>query len=254
MITNQETGTRVDEVAAGIYRICTPLDVIPGGFTVNSYLIADDEPLLFHTGYRKLFPITLEAIGKVMPVEKLRWIGGSHFEGDEYGALNEFLAAAPEATPFGAEIGVLTSLNDFAARPARGFGDGAEFSIGRRRMKWLYTPHVPHGWDCGILFDLSTQTLLCGDLFTQPGANMPSVTESEVLTASEGMRGMMDYYAHATSTSAILERLASLQPSMLACQHGSAYRGDSAALLRELAGVIDRGNGKRPAQTRAVTP
>ena len=117
-----------------------------------------------------------------MPVEKLRWIGGSHFEGDEFGALNDLLAAAPEATPFGAEIGVLTSLNDFAIRPARGFGDGEEFSIGSRRMKWLYTPHVPHGWDCGILFDLSTKTLLCGDLFTQPGANMPPVTESEVLT------------------------------------------------------------------------
>ena len=241
MITIQEAGTRVDEVAAGIYRISTRLDVIPGGFTFNSYLITDDEPLLFNTGYRKLFPITLEAIRKVMPAEKLRWIGGSHFEGDEFGALNEFLATATEATPFGAEIGVLTSLNDFADRPARGFGDGEEFSIGSRRMKWLYTPHVPHGWDCGILFDLSTQTLLCGDLFTQPGANMPPVTESEVLTASEGMRGMMDYYAHATSTSAILERLANLHPSMLACQHGSAYRGDGAALLRELAATIERG-------------
>jgi flavorubredoxin len=253
MITNQETGTCVDEVAVGIYRICTPLDVIPGGFTVNSYLIADDEPLLFHTGYRKLFPITLEAVEKIMPVEKLRWIGGSHLESDEFGALNDFLAAGPEAIPFGAEIGVLISLNDFAVRPARGFGDGEEFSIGNRRMKWLYTPHVPHGWDCGILFDLSTKTLLCGDLFTQPGANMPPVTESEVLTASEGMRGMMDYYAYATSTSAILDRLAGLGPSMLACQHGSAYRGDGAALLRELAGAIERSNGKLPAQPRTVT-
>jgi hypothetical protein len=133
MIANQETGARVDEVAAGIYRICTPLDIIPGGFTFNSYLVADDEPLLFHTGYRKIFPITLEAIRKVMPVEKLRWIGGSHFEGDEFGALNEFLTAALEATPFGSEIGVLTSLNDFAARPARGFGEGEEFSIGSHR-------------------------------------------------------------------------------------------------------------------------
>jgi flavorubredoxin len=252
MIANNETGTRVDEVAAGIYRICTPLDVIPGGFTFNSYLIADDEPLLFHAGYRKIFPLTLEAIKKVIPVEKLRWIGGSHFEGDEFGALNDFLTVAPGATPFGSEIGVLTSLNDFASRSARGFGDGEEFSIGSRRMKWFYTPHVPHGWDCGILFDLSSKTLLCGDLFTQPGANTPPVTESEVLTASEGMRGMMDYYAHATSTSAILERLATLQPSMLACQHGSAYRGDSAALLRELATTIERGNGKVSAPPPAI--
>jgi flavorubredoxin len=206
--------------------------------------MADDEPLLFHTGYRKLSAVTREAIAAVMPVEKLRWIGGSHFEGDEYGALNDLLAAAPEATPFGTQIGVLTSLNDFAARPARGLGDGEEFSIGSRRLQWIYTPHVPHGWDCGILFDQSTKTLLCGDLFTQPGASMPPVTESEVLTASEAMRGMMDYYAHATSTSAILGRLARLGPAMLACQHGSAYRGDGAALLNELAAAIEPGAGR----------
>ena len=242
MITNKETGTQVDEVAAGIYRISTPLDVIPGGFSFNSYLVADDEPLLFHTGYRKLFPVTLEAIGKIMPAKKLRWIGGSHFEGDEFGALNDLLAEAPGATPFGSETGVLTSLNDFASRPARGLGDGEEFSIGSRRMKWLSTPHVPHGWDCGILFDLSTETLFCGDLFTQPGAKLPAVTESEVLTASEAMRDMMDYYAHARDTSAVLERLAGLRPAMLACQHGSAYRGDSAALLRELSATIEKGN------------
>jgi flavorubredoxin len=244
VITNKETGTRVDEIARGIYRICTPLDVIPGGFTFNSYLVADDEPLLFHTGYRKLFPITVEAIGKVMPVEKLRWIGGSHFEGDEFGALNSFLAVAPEAMPFGAEVGVLTSLDDYASRPARGFRDGEEFSIGSRRMTWLYTPHIPHGWDCGILLDRSTGTLFCGDLFTQPGSKMPPITESEVLTASEAMRSMMDYYAHATSTSAILARLADLSPSMLACQHGSAYRGDGASLLRELAATLEKGDRK----------
>jgi len=241
MVVNRETGTRVDEVAAGIYRVSTQLDVIPGGFTFNSYLVVDDEPLLFHTGYRKLFPVIAEAVGKVMPVEKLRWIGGSHFEGDEFGALNEFLAAAPEATAFGSQLGVLTSLNDFAARPARGFGDGEEFAIGGRQMKWMYTPHGTHGWDCGVLFDVSTKTLLCGDLFTQAGANVPPVTESEVLSASEGMRGMMDYYAHGTGTAATLERLAGLGPSMLACQHGSAYRGDGAGLLRELSARLGAG-------------
>ncbi len=242
MIVNHETGTCVDEVASGIYRICTPLDVIPGGFTFNSYLIADDEPLLFHTGWRKLFPLTVEAVKRVMPVEKLRWIGGSHFEGDEFGALNDFLTAAPEATPFGSEIGVLTSVADYASRPARGLKDGEEFSIGSRRLQWLYTPHVPHGWDCGVLFDAKSGTLLCGDLFTQPGAKLPAVTESEVLTASEGMRAMMEYYAHATSTTAILHKLAELRPAMLACQHGSAFRGDSAALLRELAVTVEGAN------------
>jgi flavorubredoxin len=251
VIANAETGTRIDEVAAGIYRICTPLDVIPGGFTFNSYLIDDDEPLLFHTGYRKLFPSTADAVRKVMPIEKLRWVGGSHFEGDEFGALNDLLEAAPEATAFGSEIGVLTSLNDFAVRPARALSDGEEFSVGSRRLRWMYTPHVPHGWDCGILFDLSTKTLLCGDLFTQPGANPPAVTDSEVLTASEGMLAMMDYYAHASSTTVILEKLASLDPSMLACQHGSAYRGDGSALLRELAVSLE-GGAREPASPSDV--
>ncbi len=238
MITNQTSGTHVDEVAAGIYRICTPLDILPGGFTFNSYLIVDEEPVLFHTGLRKLFPLTVEAIGKVMPVERLRWIGGSHFEGDEFGALNDLLAAAPEATAFGSAVAVMTSLNDFAARPARGFGNGEEFSIGGRRMRWMDTPHVPHGWDCGVLFDVSTKTLLSGDLFTQAGGKVPPVTESEVLTASEGMRGMMDYFAHGRDTGRILEGLAALEPAMLACQHGSAYRGDGGALIRELARIL----------------
>ena len=247
MITNQQTGTRVDEVADGIYRICTPLDVIPGGFTFNSYLIADQEPLLFHTGMKKLFHTTVEAVAKVIPVEKLRWIGGSHFEADEFGALNEFLAAAPDATPFGAEIGVLTSLNDFGSKPAHALRDGQELQVGKHRLRWLYTPHVPHGWDCGILFDDTTTTLLCGDLFTQPGANPPPITESEILSASEGMRGMLDYYAHSKNTSVIFERLASLRPSMLACQHGSAYRGDCAALIRELATRIESGSASASA-------
>ncbi len=234
MVSNKASGTRVDEVADGIYRICTPLDVIPGGFTFNSYLIVDDEPVLFHAGFRQLFALTAEAVGKVIPVDSLRWIGGSHFEGDEYGALNEFLSAAPGATAFSSEIGALTSVSDFTGREARELKDGEWFSTGRRRLQWLYTPHVPHGWDCGILFDELTRTLLCGDLFTQPGSDAPPVTEQEVLTSSETMRGMLDYYAHARNTGAMLERLAGLSPALLACQHGSAYRGDGAALLREL--------------------
>jgi flavorubredoxin len=247
MITNHQTGTRVDEVADGIYRICTPLDIIPGGFTFNSYLVVDDEPLLFHTGMKKLFQTTVDAVAKVMPVEKLRWVGGSHFESDEFGALNELLTAAPNAKPFGAEIGVLTSLNDFACKPAHPLRDGQELPVGKHRFRWLYTPHVPHGWDCGILFDESTMTLLCGDLFTQPGGDPPPVTESEILSASEGMRGMMDYYAHSISTSSILERLAALRPSMLACQHGSAYRGDCAELIRELSVRIASGSASASA-------
>ncbi len=240
MITNSVTRTRLDEVAAGIYRISTPSDAFPGGFSFNSYVVADDEPLLFHAGFRSLAQVTAEAVEKVLPVEKLRWIGGSHFEGDEYGALRELLAAAPRAVAFSSQIGVLTSVNDFAGAPGRGLADGEILETGARRLRWLYTPHVPHGWDCGILFDESTRTLLCGDLFTQPGAETPPVTEREVLTASESMRAMLDYYAHAADTAATLERLARLEPRLLACQHGSAYRGDGAALLRALASAIAR--------------
>jgi flavorubredoxin len=230
--------TTIDEVAEGIYRICTPLDVIPGGLGFNSYLIAGDEPMLFHTGYRSLAAANVQAVETVMPATKLHWIGGSHFEGDEFGALNDLLSAAPDATPFGSQLGVNLSLNDFASRPARGLADGEEFSISGHRMQWIYTPHVPHGWDCGVLFDHSTGTLFCGDLFTQPGGNTPAITESEILTSSETMRGMMDYYAHGTATQAILERLAALNPTLLACQHGSAYRGDGAVLLRQLAATL----------------
>jgi len=238
MITNQETGTRVDEVAAGVYRISTPLDVIPGGFSFNAYLIAGDEPLLFHTGFRSLAPITLQAISAIMPVERLRWVGGSHFESDEFGALNDLLAAAPQASPFGSAVGVMTSLGDFAIRPARALQDGERLSAGGRILQWIDTPHVPHGWDCGVLFDEATGTLLCGDLFAQAGGNLPPLTETEIFTASEGMRGMLDYFAHSRNSTHILHRLAELQPSTLACQHGSAYRGDGAALLRQLATVI----------------
>ncbi len=240
MLTNTGTGTSIDEVARGIYRINTPLDVLPGGFNLNSYLIVDDEPVLFHTGLRKMFHIVQEAVSKVMPVERLRWVGGSHFEGDEFGSTNEFLAAAPDATAFGSQLGAMTSLNDFATREARGFADGEEFSIGSRKLQWIYAPHIPHGWDCGVLYDSSTGTLLCGDLFAQPGLKTPPVTETEVLSVSEAFRKVMDYYAHATNTSVILNRMAALNPTTLACQHGSAYRGDGGTLLRELAAILER--------------
>lgn len=242
MLTNAHTGTRIDEVAAGIYRINTPLrtDAIPGGFNLSQYLIVDDEPLVFHTGWRRWFPFVAEAIAKVVPLARIRHVGYSHFEGDEAGALNEFLAAAPHALPFASQVSVLTSLNDYAERPARALADGESWCTGQKNWVWLDTPHVPHGWDCGVLFDQTTNTLLCGDLFTQAGADTVPLTETEILTASEQMRKPLDYYAHATKTGAILERLAKLQPTTLACQHGSAYRGDGGQLLRDLAQILEQ--------------
>ncbi len=163
--------------------------------------------MIFHTGWRKWFPFVSEAISKVIPLDRIRHIGYSHFEGDESGAMNEFLAVAPQAVPFASRVSVMTSLNDQAERAARGLADSEVFSTGEKTWQWIDTPHVPHGWDCGVMFDQSTGTLFCGDLFTQPGAETPPVTESEILTASEAMRKPMDYYAHSTRTTNILERL-----------------------------------------------
>ncbi len=240
MLTNAVSGTRIEEVASNIYRINTPLDIVPGGFNVNQYLIVDEEPVLFHTGWRRMFPIVAEAIEKIIPVEKLRHIGLSHFEGDECGAMNEFLQVAPNAVPFSSEIAALTSVSDFTSRTVNGLKDGEELHTGEHKLRWLYTPHVPHGWDCGVLFDATTETLLCGDLFTQGGSNTPAVTESDILGPSEMFRKPLDYFAHSVATDAILEKLAELEPKLLACQHGSAYRGDGKALLLELSATLTR--------------
>ncbi len=242
MVTNLQSGTTVDEIAAGIYRISTPVAVVPGGFTFNQYLIADDEPLLFHTGLRRMFPLVREAVAAVLPVERLRYIGFSHYEADECGALNQFLAAAPSATPVCSAIGALVSVNDAADRPARALADGEEIRLGRHRLRWLDTPHLPHGWDCGVLLDDTTRTLLCGDLFTQGGDQHPPVTEADILGPSEAFRRPLDYFAHAVNTRQMLERLAAEQPGTLACMHGSAWRGDGAALLRALSDAVTQGH------------
>jgi len=236
MITNPESQTRVDEVAEGIYRISTPVppSVMAGGFSFNQYLVVDEQPLLFHTGARRLFPLVRQAVGAVLPAERLRFIALSHVEADECGSLNDFLAIAPNAQPLGSQVAATISLGDLADRQARGLGDGEEVSLGRRTVRWLDASHLPHGWECGYLFDTLSQTLLCGDLFTQPGADNPPLTTSDILGPSEAMRADLDYFAHGSSQSARIERLAGLHPTTLACMHGSAWHGDGAALLRAL--------------------
>lgn len=240
MITNSQSGTNVHEVADGIYRINTPVGP-PGGtsqFSFNQYLVVDDRPLLFHTGLRQMFPLLREAIEAVMPIATLSYIGISHFESDECGALNPLLAAAPQAVPVCSRIGAMVSINDFADRAARPLADGEELSLGRHRLRWFDTPQMPHGWDCGLMMDLTTRTFFCGDLFTQGGAGEVPLTESDILGPSEAFRAPMDYFAHAPQSGAILERLAHEQPATLAVMHGSAWRGDGARLLRELAAVL----------------
>jgi flavorubredoxin len=231
--------TTIDEIADGIYRIFTPIDIPGGGFSFNQYLIAGDEPLLFHTGLRRLFPQIRDAVARVIPVERLRWLALSHFEADECGALNQFLASAPQAEPLCGQIAAMVSVADYADRPPRALDDGESIALGRHSVQWLYTPHLPHAWECGFLMESATGTLLCGDLFAQGGSVHPPLIESDILGPSEAFRRQLDYFAHAKNTRAMLERLAALCPTTLACMHGSAWRGDGAALLRALADSVE---------------
>jgi flavorubredoxin len=238
MITNKETGTNINEIAEGIYRINTPLPAVPGGFSFNQYLIVDEEPLLFHTGLRRLFPLVREAINAVMPAEKLRHISFSHVEADECGALNEFLAVAKDAFPLCGSIAAMVSIQDLADRPPRVIQDGEVVDLGKHSVQWLDTPHLPHAWECGFLMERSTRTLLCGDLFTQPGTGATAVVETDILEPSEAFRHQMDYYSHTKNAEAMIETLASKEPTTLACMHGSAWKGDGSKLLRELGRVL----------------
>jgi flavorubredoxin len=236
MVTNPQSGTNVHEIAAGIYRINTPVPLPDGtDFNFNQYLIVDDAPLLFHTGPRRLFPLVREAMAHVMPVERLRYVAFSHFEADECGALNDWLAAASRAEPVCSRVGAMVSISDFADRPPRALADGEVLSLGKHAVQWFDTPHIPHGWDCGLMMETSTRTFLCGDLFTQGGTGATPLTESDILGPSEAFRAPMDYFAHAPDTTEVLERLARERPTTLACMHGSAWRGDGAQLLRALA-------------------
>jgi len=241
MITNTQSGTNIQEVADGIFRINTPV-AIPGAgqFSFNQYLIVDDAPLLFHTGQRQLFPLVSEAIRTIMPLDKLRYVGLSHFEADECGALNSFLAAAPQAVPVCSQIAAMVSISDFADRAPQALADGADLALGRHTVRWFDTPHMPHSWECGLMMDMTTRTFFCGDLFTQGGDGATALTESDILGPSEAFRAPMDYYAHTPKTTATLERLARQQPTTLAVMHGSAWRGDGDKLLRELAASLSR--------------
>lgn len=239
MITNAETGTNIAEIADGIYRINTPVSLPGAGhFNFNQYLIHDDESMVFHTGPRQMFPLVREAISSILDIRELRYVGLSHFEADECGALNDFLAAAPLAEPVCSNVAAMVSVGDYADRPPRTLADSEQLALGRHTVQWFDTPHVPHGWDCGLMMESTTGTFFCGDLFTQGGAGEIAVTESDILGPSEGFRKAMDYYAHAPQTRATLERLAQQQPTTLACMHGSAWRGDGAMLLRSLATAI----------------
>lgn len=240
LITNQQSGTNVHEIAQGIYRINTPV-VLPGGaggFSFNQSLIADDAPLLFHTGPRKMFPLVREAVASVLPVETLRYVSFSHVEADECGSLNEWLAAASQAVPLCGQIAAMVTIDDIADRPARVLADGETLALGKHIVRWFDTPHLPHGWECGFLMEETTITLFCGDLFTQGGADHAPITEADILGPSEAFRQAMDYFSHTKNARPLLEKLAATAPTTLACMHGSTFKGDGGKLLRALADAL----------------
>lgn len=241
-ITNQDSGTTIDEIADGIHRISTPVPPnpdLPPGFTFNQFLITGDNPLLYHTGPRQMFELTRAAIASVIPVDTLRYIGFSHVESDECGALNNFLEVAPNAEPLCSDIAAMVSVGDIADRPPRAMADGETLDLGGHSVTWTATPHLPHGWECGHMFESRTSTLFCGDLFTQMGAEHPAITEDDILEPSEQSRAGLDYYSHTKNCAALMSKLAALQPRVLACMHGTSWRGDGAALLQALGARLD---------------
>ncbi len=240
-ITNAQTNTRIDEIGDRIFRISTPLPATPAlplGFSFNQFLLVDDEPLLFHAGLHHLFPVVREAVATVIPVESLRWISFGHHEADETGALNDWLAVAPRALPLCGRIGGMVSIGDIADRAPRMLADGEVAELGTRRVRWYDAPHLPHGWDAGYLFETTTRTLFCGDLFTQAGATHAPVVETDLVGPSEQMRASMDYFANPGGAGPAIERLAAADPQLLACMHGASYRGDGAAALRSLSAAL----------------
>jgi flavorubredoxin len=232
--------TKVTEIANGIFRLSTFIaQVPPTGLAFNQFLVLGDEPLLFHTGMRGLFPLVREAVAKVMAPEALRWISFGHYEADESGAMNEWLAIAPNAQVAHGMTGVGVSLRDQADRAPRVLGDGEVIDLGGKRARYLDTPHVPHGWEAGLMFEESSGTLLCGDLFTTYGA-CEAVTESDIVGGAIASEDIANYSALNPAMGATLRKLAELKPRTLALMHGPAFTGDCQSALLALADDYDR--------------
>ena len=234
--------TSVTEIADGIFRISTfvPEAAPPAGFTFNQFLVVGDEPLLFHTGPRRMFPLVRAAVAKVLEPEALRWITFGHVEADECGAMNEWLAIAPRAEVAHGAIACAVQLTDLADRPPRALGDGEVIDLGGgKRIRYLDTPHTPHGWDAGVIYEESTATLLCGDLFTQVG-NAGPLTSNDVVAPAILAEDLFQFSALSPRMGSTIRRLAELAPRTLALMHGPSFNGDAAAALRALGDDYDR--------------
>jgi flavorubredoxin len=238
--------TRITEIADGIFRLSTfvPQVAPPAGFTFNQFLVRGEEPLLFHTGLRKMFPLTRDAVSRLVPPEQLRWLAFGHFEADECGAMNEWLAVAPRAEAAHGQIGCFVSLNDFADRAPRMLGNGEVLDLGGKRIRYIDTPHTPHGWDAGLLFEETTATLLCGDLFTQTGDDA-ALTERDIVGPAIAAEDIFQSSSLNPQMGSTIRNLADLAPRTLALMHGPSFSGDGAAALRHLADDYDRRAAQR---------
>jgi flavorubredoxin len=232
---------KIDEIGDGTYRLSVhvPGLVSPAGFTFNQFLVLGEEPLLFHCGLRKMFPLVSGAVARIIPLERLRWITFGHFEADECGSIDEWLAAVPRAQIAHGVVGCGVSIGDVAARPPRVLADGEVIDIGGKRIRYLDTPHVPHGWDAGVIFEESTSTLFCGDLFTQLGDG-PALTETDIVEPAMAAEDGSHFTSLGPTTAPTIRRLADLAPRTLAVMHGSSFSGDAAAALRSLADHYER--------------
>jgi flavorubredoxin len=232
---------KINEIAPDVYRISIFIPDIQLQF--NHFLIKDDEPLLYHAGLKQLFPVLYEAVATLMDPRLLRWIGFSHFEVDECGALNEWLQIAPHAQAVCSEVGAIVNMSDFAIRPALAMRTNETLQTGKHKYRFIQTPHLPHGWDAGVMFEETNRTLLCSDLFHQNG-DLVALTDKDILDSHKASilnfeaGPLMDYAPYTHKTKGMLHQLAALQPKTLATMHGSSYYGDCAKALIDLDQVM----------------
>jgi flavorubredoxin len=231
--------TTTHEIAPDIFRMSTFVPEIgPTGFTFNQFLIRAEQPLLFHTGPRGMFPLVRAAVAKLVPVQSLRWIAFGHVESDECGSMNQWLEAAPEATVAHGQTGCMVSLNDLADRPPRALQHQEVLDLGGKRVRHLDTPHVPHCWEARVLFEETTKTLLCGDLFTHLGKG-PALTSSDLIGPAEQAEVAFQATCLTPVTGSTIRSLAELRPNVLGIMHGSSFNGDCVQALHDLAAVYD---------------
>ena len=245
--------TRIDEIEDGIFRLSTFIPLAAGsGLSFNQFLVNDSEPLLFHCGQRSLFSSIREAVTKVLDPSGLRWITFSHVESDECGSLNDWLSVAPGAQAAHGKIGCNIWLNEMSDRPPRALADGEVIDLGKRKIRRMDTPHVPHNWDAGLMFEETTGTLFCSDLFTQSGEG-PALSDQDIVGPALAMERRLNYSSISPGTAGVIRKLASLSPKRLALMHGPSYTGDCERALNDLADFYERRIKKAAGEFSGVT-